>query len=302
MGETDYEPEEEALNRRNRRTWQPRSSLIDNGTVDLHPFFIKVEESRRPASDPLPDIHRTLEKSTSKFRLQEKGTTRRGFSSFFKFHRGCQADATQTTPGNVSTVLPLMPLHVPTLTDIENNETFQTAVLEAIPRKSLSVIGLAGDLEDISSLRSLSYDHKLVSGHNGDIRKSLEDLSIYQVLNTRCKAVGVGDFTSINFEVEDLNDEGNVVDRGDVFSRPNTQEHPWRPLTLDGRPNTSERKTTPLFTPSAGITSRVLAPLREGAGGEAFPSVDDLESWMSRLPPILQRIPLNHLYIPGECP
>ncbi|KAG0711125.1 PI-PLC X domain-containing protein 3 [Chionoecetes opilio] len=110
----------------------------------------------------------------------------------------------------------------------------------------------------------------------------------------------VGDFTSITFELEDLSDaeESNEIFKN-TLSLPNSQEADFKFQVL--RPFTSATKGNPLSVtpPSLG---RHLAPLGKQVtfdGGTLTDLSHNPESWMSLLPTPLQRLPLNHLYIPA---
>ncbi|KAK8402590.1 hypothetical protein O3P69_000759 [Scylla paramamosain] len=109
----------------------------------------------------------------------------------------------------------------------------------------------------------------------------------------------VGDFTSVTFELEDFSDiEENNEIPGSALSLPNTQEADTK--LQEARPFISKEDS--LFVTSHSLGHH-LPPLEKQVvlDSEIITNSSlNLESWMSRLPRVLQQLPLNHLYIPGS--
>ncbi|KAK4292316.1 hypothetical protein Pmani_034913 [Petrolisthes manimaculis] len=302
-------------------------------------FFIKVEEvsnqtphkkqQLRPKA-PTPDSG--VERSKWLRR------PRRGFS-LFNFKRKGHDDAKTTTPREVNgqvaregkdqhmwaqlhpqpgvlTDVEVQVLSQPhtqpfgALTDFEDGATDPARLFQPAAR--------AVEVPAIGSLVPLSPNINLVSDPATDTASlQLQEITtLYTLLNTREK--GQGDFTSVSFELEELenknvNDtsvlqmnentdilQGNYTNNNSNVSQPGTQERKVLPQILQplnrngGRPPTRDGKT--LFVTS----DRRPVQLVNGVKKEAIQvTKPELESWMSNLPPSLQRLPLNHIYIPG---
>ncbi|XP_066976907.1 uncharacterized protein [Macrobrachium rosenbergii] len=131
----------------------------------------------------------------------------------------------------------------------------------------------------------------LPSFHNYDEpleHESKELSSLYDLVSI--KERGVGDFTSVDFDIESYGEGDNIS----VYDpRPATKAswsssasvHLARSITAGIRP------VLPL--PPLERVLSVSDAILDGAQ-------DSLENWMTRLHPEIRKIPLNHLFIPGS--
>lgn len=114
--------------------------------------------------------------------------------------------------------------------------------------------------------------------------------------------IDAGDFTSITFGLEDLDDAEDILQiQRSTLSLPGTRLVDLDAQTL--RPFTSPSLNgNSLFVTSQSLCGP-LTPRFEEVVLDSDSFVDlshNLESWMSLLPEPLQHLPLNYLYIPGE--
>lgn len=114
--------------------------------------------------------------------------------------------------------------------------------------------------------------------------------------------IGAGDFTSITFGLEDLDDvEEDLQIQRSTLSLPGTRVVDLDAQTL--RPFTSPAfSVNSLFVTSQSLYGPLTPRLKEIVlDSDSFVDLShNLESWMSLLPEPLQHLPLNYLYIPGE--
>lgn len=114
--------------------------------------------------------------------------------------------------------------------------------------------------------------------------------------------VGAGDFTSITFGLEDLDDaEEDLQIQRSTLSLPDTRSVDLDEQTL--RPFTSPALSgNSIFVTSQSLCGPLTPRLKEIVlDSESVVDLShNLESWMSLLPEPLQHLPLNYLYIPGE--
>lgn len=270
----------------------PRSIQDPAGDHGGQQLFIRVEGAPPPAGEaPASAAVREPRAPGPRPRAptpdsgpHETRSRRRGFT--FSCCRSGHEDRFRAFQENGDVLPRALPSSLPNVEDDESSPTrlFQPAFSPA-PRTQ-------GDPGRVSRL-------------NQDNTQDLQDLSpIYCILKASEK--GVGDFTSITFEIEELTEvEEECTDLPGDLSHPETQgrslkEQFLRPHTREGRTPTAEGKIL-LATPTLR-RAHLLPPLKEyRAPVRDALRVQDLESWMSSLPPALKRIPLNHLYIPGEC-
>ncbi|XP_071545689.1 uncharacterized protein [Panulirus ornatus] len=263
----------------------PRASSQTPTTVALqggqrHPF----PRPRAPTPESGPDKTKTRPR-------------RRGFSLFGLWRSG-RREVTKGSQEKGNFLPGSRKSNLPEVEDDEANLIHPTRLFRPASTPDPSTQG------DRGGWQTLGPGPGLVPRRLHDNTQDLEDLSpIYCILNASEK--GVGDFTSITFEIEELTEVDERHENGPGnLSHPKSQGHSLkkqllRPHTQDGRPPTADGKvllTTPILRPA-----HLLPPLAESRSPVrgAF-RAQDLESWMSNLPPALQRIPLNHLFIPGS--
>lgn len=307
-------------------------------------FFIKVEEVIKPKQQHKQQQQQQQEQLRPKAPTPDSGTERsrwltrprRGFS-LFKFKRKGH-DAEATTPreangqmareGKAQQVLPQLHPQPGTLTDVE---------VQVLSQPRSQSLGALTDFEDgdsgttrffqpaakavevaaIGSVLPMCPDTYLMCDPavEDEVSLKLQEITLYSLLNSREK--GQGDFTSVSFELEELDNkyendtnllqgnnttdsiQGNIITNN--HSQPSSQEthglsQALRPLTRNGgRPPTRDGNT--LFVTSDRGPAQILNVAEKSQAIQA--SKPDLENWMSNLPPPLQRLPLNHIYIPG---
>lgn len=114
--------------------------------------------------------------------------------------------------------------------------------------------------------------------------------------------ISAGDFTSITFGLEDLDDaEEDLQIQRSTLSLPGTRVVDLDAKTL--RPFTSPALSgNSLFVTSQSLCGPLTPRLEEIVldSDSVLDLSHNLESWMSLLPEPLQHLPLNYLYIPGE--
>lgn len=274
-----------------------------------HPFVISVEETRREDTFEAPVKTTVLEDNLSSRSVspaEEKTKASRGFFSFLPFCRPKKSRNAKTVRDNGASLPLTSILHVPRLkalpdsdnvnqSSLENFDLFQVINRSASKKK--------GDLASIHSFAPVTPRLPRLQEHV--IEEDLNTLSsLYTILNTQERDKGAGDFTSINFEIEDFENDNPEED----FSRPNTQSnvlhrHDHKPRQNEGWKSSSESGGAPFLSVAPSGHGRALPPIdnrRLSMGGDIL-LPDNLEHWMRNLPLELQKVPLNHLFIPGEC-
>lgn len=279
-----------------------------------HPFVISVEETRSQDTFRAPVKSTVLEDNLSSRsdspaeEIEGQGKTKasRGFFSFLPLCKPRRSRKTKAVRDN-GAPLPLTSiLHVPRLralpdsdnvnqSSLENFELFQVINKSASKKK--------GDLASLHSFAPVTPRLPRLQEHV--IEEDLNTLSsLYTILNAHEKDKGAGDFTSITFEIEDFENDNPEED----FSRPNTQSnvlhrHDHRPRQNEGWKSSASTGASPFLPAAPPGLGRALPPIenRRGSMGHDILLPDNLEHWMRNLPLELQKVPLNHLFIPGEC-
>lgn len=278
-----------------------------------HPFVISVEETPSQGNLQTPVKTTVLEDNLSsrsdspaeEIRGQEKTKASRGFFSFLPLLRPRRARKAKAVRDS-GAPLPLTSiLHVPRLralpdsdnvnqSSLENFELFQVINKSASKKK--------GDLASLHSFAPVTPRLPRLQEHV--IEEDLNTLSsLYTILNAQEKDKVAGDFTSITFEIEDVENDNPEED----LSRPNTQtnvlhRHDHRPRQNEGWKSSAGTGAVPFLSaapPGHGLPLPPIENRRLTVGGDVL-LPDNLEHWMRNLPLELQKVPLNHLFIPGS--
>lgn len=147
--------------------------------------------------------------------------------------------------------------------------------------------------------RPISNASKKLDSESNKTARQVEQAFTHSFHNSRDN--GPGDFTSINFRLEDFDDAKEDLEiHRSTLSLPST-----RVIDLEAeqlRPLTPPLNGCSLFMTSQSLGVH-LTPYGEQMvlNSDSFTDLSyNLESWMSLLPDVLQHLPLNYLYIPGE--
>ncbi|XP_064078219.1 uncharacterized protein LOC135195726 [Macrobrachium nipponense] len=292
-------------------TTTKRNDVSHGTTNNSHPFVIRVEEANLQNAAAFTKVNATVLEDIAQggggaaapggrrslpWRKQEaegKKKREKVLSKPFTFFHFCKKRDQKTLVFDYKGTAP--PSSPESFGAAVEERTHNHLLFRPVP---VADVKRNGELPSLNILTSAVAPTLPPSFHNYDepAEQESKDLSsLYDLVSIQERGgVGVGDFTSVDFDVESYGEGDNIS----VYeSRPATKESCFwsssgASVHLAGRSITAGIRPVLHLPPLERVLS-VSDALLDGAQ-------DGLENWMSRLHPEIRKIPLNHLFIPGS--